>query len=178
QRVAVLLGASYDRGERTVEARENQPAGLPDLQAERRVDDVGGGEPVVEPPALLAELLGDGVDEGGRVVVKRRLKLGNSFGARRGRLGDARRGLLGHHSELGPGCRGSELDLEPGRELSLVRPDPGHGRAGVAGDHGPSLERSPAGAVCLRRGTAAGEIRRYSGPDLSREIRTQVFLKR
>ena len=47
---------------------------------ERGVDDVGRGEPVVEPAALLAELLGDGVDERGGVVVERRLELGDALG--------------------------------------------------------------------------------------------------
>ena len=40
----------------------------------------------MEPAALLAELLGDGVDERGGVVVERRLELGHALGARRGRL--------------------------------------------------------------------------------------------
>ena len=125
-----------DDGERTVEAREDQRSRLADLHRKRRVDHVGGGEAVVEPATFLSQLLADGVDEGGGVVVQRRLELGDPFRARRHRLGDAGRGLVRHDSELGPGRRGCLLDLEPGRELSLVRPDPGHGRAGVAGDHG------------------------------------------
>ena len=83
QRLAVLLGPRRDDGEGAVEAREDQRARLADLQRERRVDDVGGGEAVVEPAALLAELLGDGVDEGGGVVVERRLELGDPLRARR-----------------------------------------------------------------------------------------------
>src|SRR5256886_9444849 len=38
---------------------------------------------------------------------------------RLGRLG-------GHDPELGPGVEGRKLDLQPARELVLVRPDPGH----------------------------------------------------
>ena len=38
----------------------------------------------MEPAALLAELLGDGVDEGGGVVVQRRLELGDALGASAG----------------------------------------------------------------------------------------------
>src|SRR6185437_7209640 len=56
QRLAVLLGAGRDDREGAVEACEDQRARLADLQRERRVDDVGGGEAVVEPAALLAEL--------------------------------------------------------------------------------------------------------------------------
>jgi hypothetical protein len=161
----MLLGPRRDDGEGAFEAREDLRAGLANLQRERRVNDVRGGEAVVEPAALVAELLGDGIDEGGGVVVKRRLELGDPLWRRWGRLGDARRGVLGHDSELGPGCCRRELDREPGCELPLVRPDPGHGRAGVAGDHGPSLEASPAGAISLERGTATREIRRYSAAD-------------
>ena len=135
QRLAVLLRPCRNGGEGAVEPGEDEHAGLLDLQRERGVDDVGGGEAVVEPAALLAELLGDGVDEGGRVVVERRLELGHALRARRSRLGDARGCLCRHDSQLGPGRRRCELDLEPGRELPLVRPDPGHGRAGVTGDH-------------------------------------------
>ena len=84
QRLAVLLGARGDGGEGAVEPGEDQRAGLADLQRERRVDDVGGREAVVEPAALLAELLGDGVDEGGGVVVQRRLELGHALGGSAG----------------------------------------------------------------------------------------------
>ena len=85
ERRAMLLGARDDGGERAVEALEDERAGLADLERERGVDDVGGGEPVVEPAALLAELLGDGVDEGGGVVVERRLELGDPLRASAGR---------------------------------------------------------------------------------------------
>ena len=40
-----------------------------------------------------------------------------------------------HDAELGPGVERGELDLEPARELPLVRPDLGHGGTGVARDH-------------------------------------------
>ncbi len=65
-------------------------AGLADLQRERRVDDVGGGQPVVEPaPSLVVELLADGVDERGGVVVERRSSSATRSGGRRRRGGDA-----------------------------------------------------------------------------------------
>ena len=44
-------------------------AGLAQLQRERRVEHVGGGEPVVDPAPVLADRGGDDVDEGGDVVV-------------------------------------------------------------------------------------------------------------
>ena len=69
ERAAVLLGAGRHDGECAVERGDDQRAGLADLERERGVDDVGGGEAVVEPAAFLAELLGHGVDERRRVVV-------------------------------------------------------------------------------------------------------------
>ena len=66
----MLLRPRDDGGERAVEALEDQRAGVADLKRERRVDDVRGGEAVVEPAAFRAELLGDGVDERGEVVVQ------------------------------------------------------------------------------------------------------------
>ena len=86
ERRAVLLGARDDRGEGVVEPGEDELPRFPDLERERGVDDVGGREPVVEPaPALVVELLADGVDERGGVVVERRLDLGDALGARRRR---------------------------------------------------------------------------------------------
>ncbi len=132
----MLFSARGHDGERAVEPLEDQPTGLAYLKRERRVDDVRRGEAVMEPAAFFTEPLGHGVDEGGGVVVERRLDLRHAVrgGGGRVRLERARR-LGGHDPELGPGHNGRELDLEPGREPALVRPDPGHGRAGIARDH-------------------------------------------
>jgi hypothetical protein len=136
QRFAVLLGTRHDRSNTAVETLEQQAPGLADLERERGVDDVGGGEPVVEEPTLLAELLGHGVDERRHVVVRLRLDRGDPLGAGSDRmLGDLVDGVPWHGTELGPAFERRELHLEPACELRLVRPDPGHGRAGVARDH-------------------------------------------
>ena len=69
-----------------------------ELERQRRIDHVRRREAVVEPAPLLAELLGDCVDERGRVVVEHGLELGH-----------ARR--VGRH-----GRRADPLDrLRPGR---------------------------------------------------------------
>ena len=161
----MLLGARDDGGECPVEPIEDQRSRLADLERERGVDDVGGGEAVVEPAALLAQPLGmqplgHGVDEGRGVVVEGRLELGDPL--RRGRcrvLEQCAGGVRRHDPELGPGRRRGELDLEPGPQLALVRPDPGHGRAGVAGDHclqSRALPRRRRGARLPLRGIALG----------------------
>ena len=103
---------------------------------ERGVEHVGRGEAVVEPAAVLAEPLGDRVDERCDVVVRARLDLGNAFGCRRPRArADLCDGFGRDFARLRPRFERCELDVEPARELVLVRPDPGHGRARIAGDH-------------------------------------------
>ena len=132
----LFLGPHHDGGKRALECGEDQGAGVPDLERQGGVDHVRGRQPVVEPTAGLAELLGDGVYEGGDVVVGERLDFGDAL--RRGRFGlrrDLGDGLGRNDADLRPSFERRELDVEPARELALVRPDPGHGRAGVAGDH-------------------------------------------
>ena len=65
------------------EPGEDQLPGILDLEREGRVDDVRGGEAVVDPAALGPELLGDGIDESGGVVVGDPLDLGDALDARR-----------------------------------------------------------------------------------------------
>ena len=60
---------------RALDARQQQAAGVAELQRERGVDDVRRGEPVVEPARVLADLLGDRLREGDDVVVRAPLDL-------------------------------------------------------------------------------------------------------
>jgi hypothetical protein len=75
----------------------------------------------VEPPTDGPELLADGVDEGGRVVVQARLELRDALGRGRGRtfanLGDD---VDGNGSDLDPAFERRELDLEPARQPALA----------------------------------------------------------
>ena len=132
----MFLRAGDDDGEGAFDPVENQPPGVLDLQRQRRVDDVGRREPEMHPPSFRAELLRDRVDERGRVVVRDALDLRNSL-----RRGDLHNGAnLGNRigrdgSDLRPRVECGQFDVQPARELALLRPDPGHGRAGVAGNH-------------------------------------------
>ena len=145
-------------------ATSSAPASL-DLQRERGVDDVRRRQPVVHPAAFRAELLGDRVDERGEVVVGRQLDLGDALGRRHGAPARGSRAASrgGHRADLGPAVERGELDLEPARELALLRPDPAHLRAGVAGDH-PGQCRSAAqeGGCEQTRGCARRARRRSS----------------
>ena len=162
-RAAVLLGLLHDRVDRAIQPGEDQLPGVLDLEREGRVDDVGGGEAVVDPAALGPELLGDGVDERGGVVVGDPLDLRDALDARRLRAGANRGDILGgDRSHLDPAVERGELDLEPACELALLRPDTAHLGPGVAGDHAASLEAPLAGT---RRLSALAENpgRKYRG---------------
>ncbi len=132
----MLLRPRDDRPKRLPEPLEHECAGVLSREGQRRVEDIGRGEPEVEPAAVVAEVFGDRVHERGYVVVRRALDLGD---ARRigcyGRCADARDRLGWHGADLGPAVERRELDGEPPLERRLSRPDPRHGGAGVARDH-------------------------------------------
>ena len=158
ERELVLLGARGDGCERAVEPGLQQRARLLDLQRERRVDHVRRREAVVEPAPVLAEPLRHGVDERRGVVVELRLELRDALGRRNRCAGaDLAGRVLRNGADFGPAVERRELDLQPPRELSLVRPDARHGRSRVAGDHGDSRIGL---RVVRRRGSAPRAPRR------------------
>ena len=146
---------------RSMPSRISSPA-APQLQRERRVDDVRGGQAVVEPAARPRRA---------RSRPRRRTPRGRDASSPRsprraresGVCAPARiavGGLRRHDADLGPAVERGELDLEPALELALVRPDPGHGRAGVARDHCSIVETDPAGTRRPGRGSARRGSRR------------------
>src|SRR5439155_1664040 len=134
--VPVLVGPGDHGGERALDALANQPARVLNPEGKSGVDDVRRGQPVVEPASLRPQLLGHSVHEGRRVVIRDPLDLGDAGARRRnGSRADFGDVARGNHVDFGPPVERSELDLEPPRELARLRPDPGHGRTGVASDH-------------------------------------------
>ena len=158
-------------------ARISAPA-CAHLQRERRVDDVGGGEAVVEPAALLAELLGDGVDEGGGVVVQRRLELGDPLRARRdGVRGDARRCVLAARLRARPRRPSRRARLRATRRAS-PRPTRSWPWPGASSGRSRLQSRGRSvgvGGLVPRTGDSDPREPRYSGADLSREICRKVL---
>ena len=66
-----------------------------------------------------------------------------------------RRDVLGRDdAELGPAVERRQLDLEPAVELALLRPDPAHLRAGVAGDHPGQCRAGSGRSLGAERGCA------------------------
>ncbi len=149
-RLAVLLGPEDDGAKGAVEPFEHERARILDRERERGVEHVRGGEPVVEPAAVLAEAFRDGVDEGGNVVIRLALDLGDALRRGHGRAhADRRHRLVRHGPDGSPALERSELDVEPAAQLLAVRPDLAHGRAGVARDH-ETHSRAWAGAAPLK----------------------------
>ena len=136
QRLAVLLRALDDARERALDAVEDQPPRVAELEGERGVEDVRGGQPVVEPAPGVAEVAGDGVDERGHVVTGLALQLRDALRRRRpGSRPDRVGGLARDDADRRPRVERRELDFEPGGKPALVRPDLRHGRPGIAANH-------------------------------------------
>ena len=124
------LRASTTASNAARDAVEEERARLADLQRERRVEHVGGRQPVVEPPSPFGvQPFADCVDERGEIVARPALDLATCSGeGGAASRADRRCRLCGNDPELGPGVERRELDVEPQLELALLRPDPGHGR--------------------------------------------------
>ena len=160
-RLAVLLRPRDDGAEGAVDPLEHERPGVLDGERERRVEHVRRRQPVVEEAALLAQSLGDGVDEGGDVVVRLALDLGDRSGVgttARSRIAATR--LAWDGANLGPALEGSQLDVEPAPQL-LASPTrcgswPG-GSSGRSRFH--SRSRSGGSRAGVRR---AGRISRSS----------------
>ena len=108
-----------------------------ELEGLRGVDDVGGGEAVVEPARGfgVGDVLGDGGGEGDDVVADFGFDLVDAVDGEGAAVADGVGGGLGDEAEAGEGLRGGGFDGEPAAVLVLVGPDAAHGGACVAGDH-------------------------------------------
>ena len=135
ERVAVLEGAPHQGvavGRRT--SKQDDP-GLLDLERERGVEHIGGGQAVVDPAPLGPDLRRDHVDEGGDVVVGGPLPLLDRLDRERGARA-AGLGRLGRHDPLGCERVGHrQLDRQPAVHLAMRRPDAADLLSRIAPDH-------------------------------------------
>jgi len=105
--------------------------------AESGVEDVGAGQPEMDPARLRAQRLAHGGDKCDDVVADLGLDLVDPLHHVCGALdlGD----VLGRdHSQLAPGLGGEDLDAQPAIEFGGGCPDLAHAAVSVAGDHGVS----------------------------------------
>src|SRR4051794_795903 len=134
QRVAELARALREGDRELARAREDRLARAAQLERERRVEHVGGRQPVVDPAAGRPGGGGEHVDEGGDVMVRDGLALGD--GLDRERRGADRGQFVGRGSVL-ERLGGGDLHVAPRGHARLVRPDGAELGPGVARDHGP-----------------------------------------
>ena len=135
ERAGVLARAPDERVAVVARAAGQDQAGLGELERERGVQHVGGGEPVVDPAPGGAHRLGHHVDEGGHVVVGQLLALADRLGREGGAVADGVGVVLGHHALRGQHVDHRQLHVEPAVELALLGPHRAHLGAGVALDH-------------------------------------------
>ena len=111
--------------------------GFFELEGLGGVDDVSGGEAVVEPAGVLGcvDVLGDGGGEGDDVMTDFGFDLVDAVYSEGSLVTDGVGGGLGDEAEFGEGLRGGDLDSEPAAVFVLVGPDAAHRGASVAGDH-------------------------------------------
>ena len=152
QRVRVLARLLGERGGQLARARDDHLAGPPQLQRERRVEHVRGGQPEVDPAAGRTGRRREHVDERGHVVVGDRLALLDRLD-REGRAADRLEVLVGRSVER---LRGRHLDVAPGGHAGLVGPERAELRAGVAGDHARHRRGCPTGRRSSRNGPLGG----------------------
>src|SRR5262249_38855675 len=135
QRVAVLERARDERVAKRRRALDEDRARLDELDRERRVEDVGGREAVVQPAAFVADRRRDDVDERRHVVARRALALGALVDRERRPLPARPRRLLGDRALGGPRVERRKLDLEPRVHAARRRPDGSYCLPRVSGDH-------------------------------------------
>ena len=133
--VLVFDGALGDGGFEPFEVVFDDASGVADLEGGGGVPDVGGGESVVDPARLGPERVGDGAEEGERVVVDFGLVAVDVGDVVAGVGGDEFGVLAGDDALVGPGVDDGDLDIEPAPPLGVIGPERGHLRPLVAGDH-------------------------------------------
>ena len=156
-----FMGSANQHRHELAGGLDEQVRGLGQLPAQRGVDDVRGGEAVVDPGTLgRPDPILDDVHESGRVVVGDRLPLidgGDEGGIDHGRPGPAGRSIGGRDgAELGQRLGGQELDLQHGAEAGLVAEQGRHIGGCVPRDHDPSF--CAASAAMSRRRCAPSKL--------------------
>jgi hypothetical protein len=135
ERVLVLEGPGFQRGEQTVEIGDEDIGRLDQLDVEAGVEHVGGGQPRMEETRLGPHMLGDRGEEGDHVVLHFALDLVDAGDVEAAALPDRVRRMLGDLAKLGHRLGGIGLNPEPDAEFRLRLPEVSHFGAAVAWDH-------------------------------------------
>jgi len=110
-RLPVLEGAPLEDREEGVEVRVDEVGGVPHLQRQAGVEDVGAGEPLVDVTGVVAHVLGNAGEQGDHVVVELRLQLRHPRHVEARALADPLHRLLREGAEFGLRRAGGDLHL-------------------------------------------------------------------
>src|SRR3989441_7298039 len=131
-RVFELPGAAFqDLGE-LLKTRGDDFRSLPDEQSLSGVDNVIGGQSVVEPARLRAHNLSDSRSEGDYIMAHFGFDLIDPLEPEVRPLANSFGSLFRHHASFGQSVRGGDLNRQPGAKAVLIAPNAAHFRAGVA----------------------------------------------
>ena len=144
---AMLVRPRLHRVAQRAEQRQDEVGRLDHLQCLRRVDDVGRGEPEVQPARRWADVFGHRRGEGDHVVLRRLLDLFDAVDVERGPLAQLTGGIGGHEAHGRHGVGRGQFHGQPGLVAALFGPDAPHLGVGVTADH--------ASASCSARTTGA-----------------------
>ncbi len=137
-----LDGALFQGVRESDDTCADDGGGFLELEGLRGVDDVGGGEAVVEPAGVFGgvDVLGDGGGEGDDVVLDLGFDLIDAVDGEGAALADGVGRGLRDEAELREGLGCCDFNGKPALVLVGVGPDAAHLGAGIAVDHGCSFE--------------------------------------
>ncbi len=146
RRVFVLEGAPLQHREQSVEIGQQKVGRLLQLHRQAGVEDIARGHALMDEAGIGADMLGEVGQKRDHVVMRLTLYLVDALDLESAALSDGVGRTLGDHAECGLSIAGMGLDLEPDPIPVLRRPDPGHLRSAIAGDHDGT-------AACATRGS-------------------------
>ncbi len=138
-RGAMLQCFPLDNFEESFGSAEQQSGRFVEQHALRSIEDIGRGEPVMDPFAARGRVLGEQIDECRQIMVG--YLFARSPGDGIDRVGAPDRGgrLRGSHPEFAPSLDDQSFDFLPDRQLAFFGPDGRHVRKRVTRDHGKKL---------------------------------------
>jgi hypothetical protein len=142
QRVLVAPGQVPEGPPQPFLAHDQEVGSVPELQGQRGVPDVHGGQAHVDEARVLAQVLLEVGEEGDELVLHALLDFPDPGHVHPGPGADAGEGLGRDAAAPRIGLTDGELHSEPGPVLFLLAPQAGQGRSGVPLDHALTLNQS------------------------------------
>ena len=133
QGAALLDRPAPDHGREPIDVLEKDVGGAHQLQRERRIEDVGGGQTAVQVAGIVADRFRQRVQEGDHVMADSLLEACNVFGID-GRVPEAVDRRFRDLPDLGPPVGHDEFDPQPQFVALRWREELAHLRVSVSGD--------------------------------------------